>query len=363
MRKTALFALFMLLSFAAAGVVCFAGVNDDLFDAIKAKDIQKVEALLSSGTDVNALAQNIVGVGNISPLSYAASEGDTEIVRLLLEKGANVKFRHPMGGGTPLTDAAQGGYTEIVKMLLDKGADINATQEDMMGLTALTGAAFLGHTDVVKLLLDRGVPVDGQTDDGSTPLQLAVSSAHPELVQLLLEKGADVNHKDKNGRTALMDAAASDCPLENLKLLIAKGANVNAKDNQGRAAIFYAQAHANNDVIQLLVHAGANGGKMPDMPPSGLTAADIKFLANDCKIGQSDIDAIPKLDKKTQQIIVARTAMRDCKLLQPFTASRNYLRQLKPNEHLPMPPPGFDSSYFTDEEFNQYQKIVENAPW
>jgi hypothetical protein len=160
-----------------------------------------------------------------------------------------------------------------------------------------------------------------------------------------------------------MDAAATECPLENLKLLIAKGADVNAKDNQGKMALYYAQAHANNDMIKLLVHAGAIGGKMPELPPSGLTVADIKFLADQCQIEQSDIDAISKLDKKTQEVIVARTAMRDCKLLQPFTTSRKYYRQLKPNEHLPMPPPGFDCSYFTEDEFEKYQKIMENERW
>ena len=85
MRKLVFSALVALLVFAVASVVCFADANDDLFAAIKAKDIGRVRTLLATGANVNALAKNILGVGNISPLSYAVSEGDTEILRLKSE--------------------------------------------------------------------------------------------------------------------------------------------------------------------------------------------------------------------------------------------------------------------------------------
>ena len=120
MRKTGIWIFAALLALAMAGAVCFAGENDDLFAAIKAKDINRVRMLLASGANVNALAENFLGIGNISPLSYAVSEGDTEIVKLLLDKGADVNFKHPLGGGALITDAAMKGDTDIVSLYLQR---------------------------------------------------------------------------------------------------------------------------------------------------------------------------------------------------------------------------------------------------
>ncbi len=84
--------------------------------------------------------------------------------------------------------------------------------------------------------------------------------------------------------------------------------------------------------------AQANGGETPAPPPAKLTAADTQFLTDQCKIGQPDIDVIPKLSPDTQQKLQSLTSRRDCTLLQPFIASRNYFRQLKPNTAIPLAP-------------------------
>ena len=107
----------------------------------------------------------------------------------------------------------------------------------------------------------------------------------------------------------------------------------------------------------------ANGGETPAAPPARLTAADTRFLTDQCKIGQPDIDVIPKLSPTAQKNLLARIAQRDCTLLQPFIASRNYFRQLKPNTVVPLTPAGWNVSYMTDEEFKQYLKILDSAPW
>ncbi len=109
--------------------------------------------------------------------------------------------------------------------------------------------------------------------------------------------------------------------------------------------------------------AQTNGGETPAAPPAKLTAADTQFLTDQCKIGQPDIDVIPKLGADTQQSLQSLISRRDCALLQPFIASRNYLRQLKPNTKVPLTPPGWNVSYMTDEEFQQYLKTLDTAPW
>ena len=116
-------------------------------------------------------------------------------------------------------------------------------------------------------------------------------------------------------------------------------------------------------MASVVCFAGANGGKMQAAPPSGLTTADIQFLSGQCNIGQADINIIPKLSARTQQDLQSRIAKRDCALLQPFIASRNYFKGLKPNSVIPLTPLGWDVSYMTDEEFQQYLKILDSAPW
>jgi hypothetical protein len=116
-------------------------------------------------------------------------------------------------------------------------------------------------------------------------------------------------------------------------------------------------------VASAVCFAGGNGGKLPEAPPAALTTADIQFLNDQCKIGQPDIDVIPKLGAKTQQNLLSRIAKRDCAQLQPFIASRNYFRQLKPNTAIPLAPAGWSIDYMTDEEFKQYLKILDSAPW
>lgn len=396
MRKIGFSALVALLVLAVASVVCFADTTDDLFAAIKAKDINRVRTLLDAGVNVNAMAENILGIKNISPLSYAVNEGDTEIAVLLIDRGADVNFKDPMSDEAVITMAAQRGNTEIVRALVAKGADTNV-MDKYLDTTPMTIAAEFGHTETVKLLLDHGVPVDQLTADGSTALHEAARTAETALVRLLLDRHADVNHANKLGRTPLYSAACSGCSAENARLLLNRGAVVNHKDNNGETPLFFAacsgckpeivqlllargahvnllnnkgktafwvaQANANQGVIAVLVKAGANGGKMPAAVASGLAAADTKFLTEQCNVGQADIDVIPKLDEKTKQFLLSRIALRDCALLNSFTASRNYFRQLKPNVALPMPPAGWDSHYLTEEEFKQYEKILDDAPW
>lgn len=109
--------------------------------------------------------------------------------------------------------------------------------------------------------------------------------------------------------------------------------------------------------------AQANGGEAPAPLPAKLTAADTQFLTDQCKVGQPNIDVIPKLSAKTQQDLQSRIAQRDCALLQPFIASRNYFSGLKPNTELPRPPVGWSIYYLTDDEYQQYLDLLNNAPW
>jgi len=137
-------------------------------------------------------------------LMNAADFGQVEVVRDLIEKGANVNWKK-QAGETALMKAAHGGHADVVRILIEKGADVNA--DDMSGETALLAAALYGHTDVVRMLIEKGADVNAKDNTGGTALMRACGEhPHPDIVRMLIEKGANVNVKDSGGRTALDQA-------------------------------------------------------------------------------------------------------------------------------------------------------------
>ena len=149
-------------------------------------------------------------VGNA--LTIASNNGYTEIVKLLLNKGADVNS----GGGECLQAASSMGHIEIVNVLLDKGADVNS-QGGRYG-NALQAASSMGHIEIVKLLLDKGADVNSLDGGYDNALQVASLMGHIEIVKLLLDKGADVNSQHGEHGNALQ-AASSMGDIEIVKLL------------------------------------------------------------------------------------------------------------------------------------------------
>ena len=87
---------------------------------------------------------------------------------------------------SPLHGASANGHVEVVKLLLDKEANVNAADEG--GWTPLHGASQNGHVWVVKLLLGVGKVKAGSKDiGGRTPLSYATEHGHEAIIKLLLK--------------------------------------------------------------------------------------------------------------------------------------------------------------------------------
>lgn len=182
-------------------------------------DKEAVERFLAQDSGLAARGGTL---NDPAPLRAAASGGQPEIIKLLLDKGFKVDAKDRRGE-TPLVVAAAAGHAEVVRLLLDRGANIHA--QDANRRTALNHAVFLGgHVEVTKVLLDRGANINARDDPADrTILMHAAQGGFLELVELLADRGADVNARDASGKTAMSLARGKD--IEEIeKVLKAHGA-------------------------------------------------------------------------------------------------------------------------------------------
>ena len=116
--------------------------------------------------------------------TQATMDGSLSRMRLLHFAGANINSRS--NGDMPLFVAAGEGRSDIVRYLLEEGADVNAREK--LGDTALTEATYYGHVALVKELLAHGADVNAIGNDG-TALDIALNRNNPVVVDLLKHHG------------------------------------------------------------------------------------------------------------------------------------------------------------------------------
>jgi len=206
-----------------------------LLSGAKDKDVKAVKKALAGKAGVNAR-----DVNGQTALMLAAAVGSTEIVKLLLEKGADLEHID-RGGESALIKAASGSFNlETVKVLLEKGADVNV--KDGNGVTALMKAAMNACSrDMIRLLLEKGAAIGAKDKAGNTILMLtAIYYSKAEVFEALLANGADINAVNQNGETVLFIAVRNRLPAV-LKALIEKGMDVNGKNSRGETPLSVAK--------------------------------------------------------------------------------------------------------------------------
>jgi ankyrin repeat protein len=199
--------LFCLLILTAAGLT-HAGSYDDFFNAIKLDNADKVKELLLRGFDANttdpknqtglylALREPSLKVAQVliewpktdvnkinakgeNALMLAALKGQLELAEKLVKKGADINKT----GWTPLHYAASSSQLEIISLLLERNAYIDA--ESPNGTTPLMMAAMYGSSAAVKLLLQEGADVKIKNQQGLTALEFAQRGNRPDAIQAI----------------------------------------------------------------------------------------------------------------------------------------------------------------------------------
>lgn len=294
-------------------------------------DVNTVRHRLDKGVDVNVIDDE----ANWTPLLYASAYNHPDIVRLLLERGADVNakniqdltpimlaqsmevvrllFEHAADihardefGNTVLMSVAQHCPTEAVQFLLDHGADIHATNH--YGASVLTTASQYGQTETVQLLLQKGLGSDERENETHlTPLMEAAWHGETETAHVLLNQGADVNATMNRGMTALfwttfedqattakfllehgadlharteeretvLIMALEENSLNTANLFIDFGIDVNAHDQHGNTALTLAKVIGSSQMISRLKRVGAKDTPIPIVPKNLVLAASM----------------------------------------------------------------------------------------
>lgn len=224
-------------------------------------------------------------------LMDAAKSGDAAQAKHALERGANPNCR--VAGTwlnfTPLLEAISENHLEVVKILLEHGAD--PTLEDDNGDPALVFAAHKKHEEIARLLLKRNISIDAKNSAGLTALTRQITYAPAEDIRAVLDLGADPNQRNALGQTPLMLLAGSHSvsteknqEIQSMDVLIEKGADVNARDTRGYTPLMYSVSEGSFDDIQRLIKAGADVNIAGDDGSTSLMLALNRFY-EDGRIG------------------------------------------------------------------------------
>ncbi|XP_048136311.1 ankyrin-1-like isoform X3 [Rhodamnia argentea] len=225
--------------------------------AVRAGNLGLLKELASQLDDGRGMARTIADAKDdkgCGALHFAATEGNMEVCKYLLEELKLDVDPKDVDGDTPLHHAARSVHIEIAKYLIDRGADPALPNDG--GLTVVHYSAGSGNIELMNFLLSKGVNIDCQSTSGS-PLIFSAACGQQDAVKFLLEHHANPNAETADRFTPLF-ASVTISSLECSKLLIQGGAQVNATLPGGRTPLHIAAFMASLDVINCLLEAGAD---------------------------------------------------------------------------------------------------------
>jgi ankyrin len=278
--------------------------------------------------------------GGMTPLLFAARDGNLDAAKLLVEAGARINAPDP-NGITPLIMAITNTHVAVAQFLAEQGADVKMA--DWYGRTPLWAAVEMRNLDMrseaidngvdraaalalIANLIDKGADVNARVKEfpparryllslgslewvdftGQTAFIRAAQSGDVAAMRLLLSKGADPKITTFNGTNALMAAAGVNWVisqtyphlpgsyLEAVKLCLELGFDINAVNQMGLAAVHGAANRGSDDIIELLAKHGAKLDVPDKEGRTPITWAEGVFLATNSPIAKPSTIALLK---------------------------------------------------------------------
>ena len=185
--------------------------------------------------------------------------GETTYVMEVIKRNPALDVNRPKAPGnkTVIYLACENGYTDIVKLLLQRNADVCIcdTEKDKK-YSALTIAAKNGHLGVIKEILKTGIDKESRDVRNRTILYTAAVNNQPKLVEWLCNHKAKINFR-RNGWSPLA-VAADNGYTEVVEILCKAGANVNTATSISYTPLMYAAENGYTEIVQILIKYKAN---------------------------------------------------------------------------------------------------------
>jgi ankyrin repeat protein len=223
----------------------------DITTAIDSGYVDQVLDILQKNPDL----LNLKDTDALTPLNRASYKGRTEIVKLLLEKGADATIGDNENS-QPIHTAAVAGHIDVLKILLESGVDIDT--RDANGNTALMFSLNYSRFEAANWLIDKGADLKISNNNNVSPLIWASLRGQLDIFKKIVASGADLNHQAEGGRTALSFAAGNN-QMEVAEYLLQSGADTEIPEDYGRTPLLWvARENGNAEMAALLVRYGAN---------------------------------------------------------------------------------------------------------
>ena len=252
----------------------------------------------------NIYAFTCIHMERHSRIWTAANNGNTEIVHMLIEDGADVNERDDSTLPFPLWAAfahslKNGSSLALAQVLIDAGADIESINSKNM-----TPLLYFNRTpEILRLLLNAGANIHAVDDQNASILSYLGRSNNQELVIELYHRGVNLSRRNNLGCTCLHFAASYNQP-DMILTLLDLDVDVDIATNSGQTALHMASSSGNKRVVEILLTRNADIGALVN----GMTAMQIAVLQ-----GHHEVAAIIEREEqrrnRIQQPLILAFAM------------------------------------------------------